>query len=48
MPNFYIWYTPSEGDSKNDHEISGVYTCFCVVMKQDLAKGDYNLKVSVK
>ena len=33
MPDFYIWYTPSEGESKNDHEIPGMCTNFCVVME---------------
>ena len=33
MADFYIWYTPSEGESKNENEISGMYTYFCVVME---------------
>ena len=43
MPDF-TYYTPSEGESKNDHEISGMYTYFVLSWKHDLTKGDYNLK----
>ena len=46
MPDFYIWYTPSEGEDKNDPKNSAMCTDVCVVMETWFGKWGYNLKVT--